>query len=495
MSQEQRERSANDADLFVDLVRKAGYWRSIDLRICAIRCGSGWVNLVTRGFLDHRAVGSVPAFSPVERSDFRAWQAVRPITDLPGLVHGIVSGKAKPGQSSVQYVDESDQPASDTRYVFSNLAESYRSAKYDPWSCHALLSHGSSMWKVVRQAIPNPLDLDNLIRSGANAYDGLSDLVRSFCARPGALEIQRTATICELIAPLAVRLDRGEVASSPERVSVALRAAAKVFVAKAELVWTVGSAGEPPRHRSAKLGQREWAPEGSALRSRIEIPIRKGDASATLFLLIGGRCVDCVSRPLAEAGSNVRVRAHNVVDPDLRRFLQRLRPEPLHKGKEFEKAVSLLFFFLGFQVDPLYGQRGFGDAIDSLAHDPVSPVILAIECTVGPPDAKAKLSKLIARSADMRKKLPDSEVIPVLATATPRAALSKAEVDKAEGDDIALLAREDLDDLWAVAQAGGTTAHAVSRLRTQVTDARLRRARDRTGRVSWTATAKPGAPI
>lgn len=486
VSQEQREHSANDADRFVDLVKSAGYWRSIDLRICAIRCDRGWVNLVTRGFLDHRAVGSVPAFSPVERSDFRAWQAVLPITDLPGLVHGIVNGKAKLGQSSVQYVDRSGQPALDARYVFSDLAASYRSASYDPWSCHVLASHGSLMWDVVRQAIPNPLDLDNLIRSGPNAYDGYSDLVRSFCGRPGALEIQRTATVCELIAPLSVRFDRGEVASSPERVSVALRAAAEVFVAKAELVWTVGAAGEPPRHRSAKLDEREWAHEGGALRSRLDVPIRKSDATATLFLLAGGKCVDCVSQPLAEAGSNVRVRTHNVVDPDLRRFLEGLRSESWNKGKEFEEAVGLLFLFLGFQVDPLYAQSGLGDAVDSLAHDPASSVILAIECTVGPPDAKAKLSKLIARSAAMRKKLPEIEVIPVLATATSRAALSKAEVDKAESDDIALLAREDLDGLWALAQAGGTTGHAVSQLRTQVTDARLRRAKDRTGHSSKT---------
>jgi len=209
----------------------------------------------------------------------------------------------------------------------------------------------------------------------------------------------------------------------------------------------------------------------------VEIPIRKGDATATLFLLIGGKCVDCMSRPLAEAGSNVRMRTHNVVDPDLRRFVGHLQPEGWNKGKEFGEAVGLLFLFLGFHVDPLYAQSGLGDAVDSLAHDPDSSVILAIECTVGPPDAKAKLSKLIARSADLRAKLPGSDVIPVLATAIARTALSKAEEEKADRDDIALLAREDLDDLWALAQAGGTTAHAVGRLRTQVMDGRLRRAR------------------
>ena len=476
MSQEQRERSSvDDADRFVNLVNGSGYWRSIDLRICAIRSGRGWVNLITRGFLDHRAAGSVPAFSPVERSDFRAWQAVLPTTDLPGVVRGIVSGKAKLGRSSVEYAGGSDQPAMDVRYVFSDLSASYRTAGYDPWSCHALVGHGSSMWQAVRQAVANPLDLDNLIRSGPKAYDGLSDLVRNFCARPGALEIQRTATVFELIAPLAVRFDREKVASSPEGVSVALRAAADVFVANAELVWTVGATGEPPRHGSARLDEREWAHEGDALRSRLDIPIRKGDATATLFILIGGRCVDCVSQPLAEAGSNVRMRTHNVVDPDLRRFLEKLRPESWHKGKEFGEAVGLLFLFLGFQVDPLYAQSGLGDAVDSLAHDPASSVILAIECTVGPPDAKAKLSKLIARSADMRSKLRDSEVIAVLATAIPRAALSKAEVEKAQRDGVALLAREDLDDLWTAAQAGETAAHVVGRLRHQLMQGRLRR--------------------
>ncbi len=482
MSQEQRRRSTDeDADRFVNLVNGSGFWKSIDLRFCAVRCGCRWVNLMTRGFLDHRPARSVPAFSPVERSDFRARQAVLPISDLPGVVRGIVSGEAELGRSSVQYVGGSRQPELDARYAFSELSGSYRSAEYDSWSCHVLLGHGAPIWEVMRQAGHGPLELDCMIRSGPNAYDGLSDLVRRFCARTGGLEIQGNATVFELIAPLAVRLDREKAASSSDRVSVALRAAADVFVEKAELIWTLGATGEPPRHRSARLDEREWARDDGALRSRLDIPIRKSDTVATLFILIGGRCVDCVSIRLTGAGSNVRMRSHNVVDPDLRRFLEHLRPKRSHKGKEFEQAVGLLFHFLGFLVDPLYAQSGLGDAIDGLAHDPASSVILAIECTVGPPDGKAKLGKLIARSADMRTKLPDIEVIPVLATAIPRAALSKAEVEKAARDGVALLAQEDLDDLWTAAETGETTAHVVRRLRHQLMQAELRRARDRTG--------------
>lgn len=50
----------------------SGFWQSIDLRICAIRYGRQWINLVTRGFLDHRATRTVPEFSPVDRPDLRA---------------------------------------------------------------------------------------------------------------------------------------------------------------------------------------------------------------------------------------------------------------------------------------------------------------------------------------------------------------------------------------------------------------------------------------
>ena len=105
-----------------------------------------------------------------------------------------------------------------------------------------------------------------------------------------------------------------------------------------------------------------------------------------------------------------------------------------------------------------------------------SSIILAIECTVGPPDGGGKLSKLIARSEDLRSKLPDSEVIAVLATARPHAELSQAEVEKAERDDVVLLAQEDLHDLWTAAHAGETIVQVVRRLRRQLVQGRLRRA-------------------
>ena len=56
MAQERHERSPDgDANRFVDLVNGGGFWRSVDLRFSAIRSGRRWMNLITRGFLDHRS--------------------------------------------------------------------------------------------------------------------------------------------------------------------------------------------------------------------------------------------------------------------------------------------------------------------------------------------------------------------------------------------------------------------------------------------------------
>ena len=105
VSQKKRQRSIQkDADRFVDLVNGSGFWKSIDLRFCAIRSGRCWENLVSRGFLDHRAPPSIPKFCSVDRQYFRAWQVVRPIVELPDVVRGIVSGRVKLKRRSVGYI-------------------------------------------------------------------------------------------------------------------------------------------------------------------------------------------------------------------------------------------------------------------------------------------------------------------------------------------------------------------------------------------------------
>ena len=479
MSKERRERSPEpDAERFIELVSADGLWRSLDLRVCAIRKGRRWMNLATRGFLDHRLPRSVPRFSPVERRQFRAWQVVRPVSDLPAIVRGIADGMMRLRPRYVRYAGQPGQAATDFRYSFMELAASHRTGEYDLWSRHSLVGYGPSIFDVVRQAGHGPCELDGMIRGGPHAYDGLADLVRRFCGRPGGLQVQGSATVIELIAPLGVRFDPETVSSSADSVTVAVQAVSDVFVTNADVIWTIGrTAGEPVRHRSARLAGGEWTHEGNALVSELEIPVQDGDSTATAFIVIGDRCVDRVSVPLASTTSSVRIRAQDTIDPGLGRFRKQLRGIGKDKSREFEAAVGLLFFFLGFDVHPLSGHTRQGDTVDHLAHAPGSSVTLAIECTLRSLDTRGKVGKLIDRCEDVRSRLPDREVIAVLSTARPRAALSKAEVEKAERDDVVLLAQEDLQDLWTAAQTGETSGQVVHRCRRQLAEVRLRRSK------------------
>ena len=362
MSQEKRQRATEGAaDRFLDLVDRSGFWKSVDLRFCAFRSGRRWVNLITRGFLDYRTSRSVPRLSPVDRRDFRAWQVVRPIADLSAVVRGIAGGMAKLRPRSVRYVQKSGQPTVDMRYSFSELAASYQTAEYDLWSCHTLVGYGSSIFDVVRQAGHDPFELDGMIRGGPNAYDGLPDLVRRFCARPRGLKIQGDTTVVELIAPLAARFDRESVASTPEHVTVALRAAADVFVAQAELVWTLGqgrsacsSMGQPSSREHAMGTGGSCSPLGSC-----PSPIRKGDDTATLF------------HSHRRQVRRLRVRAPSGLQ-SVDESAQRLRREAVMRSsrscetrnggmrRSSRPPLVLLLFFLGFQVDPPERSEGDG---------------------------------------------------------------------------------------------------------------------------------------
>ena len=438
------------------------------------------MNLVTRGFLDHRAPRSVTKFPPVERPDVRAWQVVRPIADLPTVVRGIAAGMMKLRPRFVRYTSRSDQLGMGMRCHF-NEWTAPDSAEYDHWSGHSLVGYGSQIWDVVRQAGHDPVELDGMIRGGPNPYDGLPDLARRFCGRLRGLEVHGTSSVVELVAPLAVRFDPDTVTPSSESITVGLRAAAEAYVEEAKIAWTVGAAGQPPRSGSLDLRERQWAREGDALQARLDLPIQRGESTATLLILIGSRCVDRMTVPLPGAGSNVRIKAHNTVDPDLHRFREQLLPAKLEKSKEFEAAVGLLFFFLGFHVDPLSALKGLGDAVDHLALAPASSVILVIECTVGPLDPGGKGGKLINRSQRTRRELTDSEVIAVLATASRRDELSAVDVEKAERGDVVVLCREDLQELWVAAEAGKGSTEVVRRFRRDLARVKVERTKGRGG--------------
>jgi len=464
---------------FLRLVSEQGLWRSVDLRILAVQIGRRWTNLLTRGYLDHRPPKELDRLEPVTRSDLRAWQVILPIKKLEGSVHGIVSGTLRSGPQHVRYHGGSGQPEHELEYRFNDLSAAYSAAEYHAWSGHALIGHGDSMWDIVREAGLDPTNLDNCIRAGPNAFDGLSDLARYFHGRSKGLDAQNSTSVVELIAPLGIRFDQARTSSEAETLAVHMKAISSGFANTPTLHWTVIGSSLNPRHGSVELDGLSWTHSEDSLETSVEIPVEPEDRLAKLFLIIGEKCVDRVVTSVGEAGANCRITAHEVFDAGLERFTDGLLPDERDwaKGTPFEASIGMLLHFLGFQVDALSGQRGASSAVDHLAHDPHSDLILCVECTTGPLDAKGKLGKLLARTEAVRDALPELTVLPVMATARPGQQLSPTEIQKSERDGIVVLARDEIEDLWQAARTGGATRELVGRIQQRLMDVQLKRRR------------------
>lgn len=116
-------------------------------------------------------------------------------------------------------------------------------------------------------------------------------------------------------------------------------------------------------------------------------------------------------------------------------------------SRDFEVGVAFLADMLGFSVSHIGGSKRLEDAIDIIATTPRNNIAL-IECTTGLLNNDNKLSKLIDRSALLRRNLAMSgndhlRVLPVIVTSKTREDV-RADLENAKRLKILVITREDL---------------------------------------------------
>jgi hypothetical protein len=167
----------------------------------------------------------------------------------------------------------------------------------------------------------------------------------------------------------------------------------------------------------------------------------------------------------------VLVGAYEVVDPELA-LLGTWLLVPEKTGQvDFERAVARVLLFCGFVVDSFAGDKRLSDAVDIVAHAPEERVLLTVECTTGPLQAReGKLSRLVARAHAIAERLDPvsvadgrSAVIPVIASSLKT--VSASDRLAAEADGIVVLTNQALSELLAIARSGAGTSAALRVLR------------------------------
>jgi hypothetical protein len=122
-----------------------------------------------------------------------------------------------------------------------------------------------------------------------------------------------------------------------------------------------------------------------------------------------------------------------VFDESLAALDQHLSNTRGDQAERFEWAVGDLLYLLGFRVLRLGKGTPITDGPDMLALT-VSGHVAVVECTVGHPDNKDKVAKVLQRAARVRDKLnksgfPETRVLPIIATQLPREELRDAHAD------------------------------------------------------------------
>lgn len=171
---------------------------------------------------------------------------------------------------------------------------------------------------------------------------------------------------------------------------------------------------------------------------------------------------------VAAGTGNPRIEAHAVFDKELEALRESLAGQGSGAATRFEAAVGRLLAFLGFVVNQLSGDSRLGEAVDVLAHSPAGNVLLAVECTTGALSSKGKLSKLVARVDALRRSVPTLQVLGAIVTSLTRTELAQVDLDSAARERLAVICREDLDELLAYALASARVNDVLAYVATRV---------------------------
>lgn len=454
-------------------------WRSLDLRVFALRIDGAWHATVSRCVLDARDPDRVPRAADLPGvGPIAVWQERLPIADLRSLLEGVAAGEIRIGGERVLVRAPGDRladgpvirPSSVAGLPFQHVQFSQASPRLE-WDrtqapAHALVFTGPQGSAYLDRITGGRPGLEGALRGLERPWDGVDAVTRLGLGTRFRLESSVLAAF-EVIAPLGATLIRESCALVGGSLRYELSASGEAVAKRVSLGYSAEE--DSGRHRSGSLrpSRRAWRAQrpstvGASTRRCIATARLDGTRQATLLLRVGPFVVDRVvveeRGPLGAGG--VHLLAYGALDPELRALRTTLLPASLAQAKtakrDFEHAVARLLSLAGFRADALGGFPGVQDAADVLATTPDGTSSLLVECTVGPLNTReGKPARLFERVDAVQRQLGrGARVLPVMATVRHGEAVAPSEREAAGRDGIVVLVREDLEQLLEKALRG-----------------------------------------
>ena len=460
------------ATQFVEAVaRTPRLWRSLDFRVLAVRAEDAWHNIAAHGILRSDAVSKVPRLRhlPMTKT-VRAWQIVRPLrtaADLGDLLNAVESGCLAIESDTVLFHRSQFGSVPPKPYEFGSFQRvgvDKRVAEGFPWPGYVITALGDTNSEIIHRNADGWYGVDDDIRRHSPRFRDLHDLAPYVAGRRGWFSIGNQ-TVVEWYAPLEVRLNEVETELRAGVLRYCVEAGSKSALRFARLSAFCSDGKLDADQTDRSTGRVALAVEaahstatGFSLRGELTKIV---GSRVALTLAMGQEPVQWLDlRDYLTSGRNPRVAVYEDLDPECAILRDGLAAIPKKSGKKeekdhqarFESAVARLLLLIGFEADPLIGDRRLNDTVDIIAHAPGLGTCLAIECTTGSLDSNGKLGKLVLRRGRFSRAAPDVRILAAIATSSRLEDLDVEELRKAGANGVSVLQHADLLTLLAMAQ-------------------------------------------
>lgn len=293
--------------------------------------------------------------------------------------------------------------------------------------------------------LPQP-ESDWALKAADHPYDSVHELAADYGV--GTLSTDRV--LLEVVAHTVVQvLAESQVTGTNARIGVFM--ANGLDHTKAKLGFRVVHQGHVTNRGAIQGSQLAWSNRDNAVVGVADVEIPEGSV------------IQCIASYADQAHHiqwradpttllNPRLVMFSLVDPRRELLQACLRPEIPPRGKaadDFEMAMAWLLWALGFSVVSFGTHAKTRDAFDLVCTSPRGDFVV-VECTLGLLRAESKLSKLVARTAQVKESLITSNlrhvrVLPVIVTAMSREQV-EADVGPATDLGVLVITRENLDE-------------------------------------------------
>lgn len=438
-----------------------GEWAFIDVRSICVKAFGKWVNLATRIILSDdslKGVGetnSLPMFS-----GFGVLREVLQIEKLNDLIAQMEKGVISIADQEVYFatIENNEVKNSAGSYSFQRNKGRSRLGLADCNFPTFILSKSGESIQNLLSVHPDVIEqetLDRKLRCLDVPYDGLDDLFTSFLQIPKpAFGRALESTLVDIIAPIKIRLASG-CRLTQSKVTIIVEAVGPTKLNNAS-IGLIDFSDKVVGRRSYELIESDWSRDGDCFIARKEV-ILGNVSSAIIFIRFREDVFDrVVVNDPAMLLNNPRILAYSYFDENLTILRQYLNGS---KGTEFEIGVGVLLHFCGFNVGAygrVKGEKGTSsiqEEIDLLAFTPFSNDVVAVECTTKDLNPREKISKLSRRVKEIRERLPEFLITPLIFTSCKKDLISTSDLTKANTEGIGVVASEEIQELLKMTEA------------------------------------------